>query len=322
MSFQDVRCTVAAVVHLGVGDELAEQHVDVGALAPQVVAEERRFGGGNHGVSAAVQQKDRSRRADAARARGESAGSSDAELLEVRHERRPQFLDGAVVDVVHVGPRRLRQHLRHLARLGERGVRLVHAHERQLRRQQKRLDPFAQARRPDRAARRRDRPAHTGSPRRRSRAADASRVPGPAAPRRWSGSASRAGRSPCPPNDRTNATLSRIDGRLAAEIDSPPAKLMPTMPTRAVGREVGPLRHPGHGVFDDVGRTRRDAIRLKIRQRHRHDFHAGACEVAWRAPSVEAPRCPSSGCQGRAAPCGVTSRRARTTAPARRRNES
>ena len=38
-------------------------------------------------------------------------------------------------------------------------------------------------------------------------------------------------RSPCPPNDITNATRSRIDSRPEATIDSPPEKLMPTIPT-------------------------------------------------------------------------------------------
>jgi hypothetical protein len=37
--------------------------------------------------------------------------------------------------------------------------------------------------------------------------------------------------SPCPPKESTKATLSLIDGRPAADVESPPAKLMPTMPT-------------------------------------------------------------------------------------------
>ena len=40
------------------------------------------------------------------------------------------------------------------------------------------------------------------------------------------------GRSPWPPNDSTNATRSRIDGRPAATTDSPPPKLIPMSPTR------------------------------------------------------------------------------------------
>ena len=36
-----------------------------------------------------------------------------------------------------------------------------------------------------------------------------------------------------------NATRSRIAGRPAAAIDSPPAKLMPTMPTRPSGARLG-----------------------------------------------------------------------------------
>ena len=40
------------------------------------------------------------------------------------------------------------------------------------------------------------------------------------------------GRSPCPPNDIANATLSLIDGRAAATIVRPPPKLIPIMPMR------------------------------------------------------------------------------------------
>ncbi len=89
---------------------------------------------------------------------GESAGSSDPNWLKVRHERGPQLAHRAVVDVVHEGPRGFGQLRGHVAGLGEHGVCLVHVHERQLRRQQKRFDALAQAARPDPAARRRDRP--------------------------------------------------------------------------------------------------------------------------------------------------------------------
>ena len=50
-------------------------------------------------------------------------------------------------------------------------------------------------------------------------------------------------------------------------------------PDPPVGREIGPRRHPDHGILDDVGRPWRDAIGLQIGQRHRHHFHAGAGQI-------------------------------------------
>ena len=166
---------------------------------------------------------------------GDSAGSLGAELVEERHERGPELVDGAVVHVVHERARRLGQRLRHLARLRERGVRLVHVDQRQLRGEQERLDALAQ---------RRDliggHDALIGEPieddrRRRSRAAGVSRARRPAAPRRWPDTASRAADRRGRRTTRRTRRWSRIAGRPAAEIDSPPAKLMPTMPTRPSG---------------------------------------------------------------------------------------
>ncbi len=68
------------------------------------------------------------------------------QLIEVRHERRPELADGAIVHIVHERARRFRHPLGHLSGLREHRVGLVHADQGELRGEEKRLDTVAQSR--------------------------------------------------------------------------------------------------------------------------------------------------------------------------------
>ena len=76
------------------------------------------------------------------------------------------------------------------------------------------------------------------------------------------------GRSPWPPSETTAVMRPSSDGRPAATSASPPLKLTPMTPTRSADGAAGRTREPAHGVFDDVRRLRRDAVRAEIGERN------------------------------------------------------
>ena len=86
-------------------------------------------------------------------------------------------------------------------------------------------------------------------------------------------------RSPCPPNDITNATRSRIESRPGGDDREAAGKADADDADLAVGAELRLLARPAHRVLDGVGDLRRDLESLQIRRGDGQHAVSGGREI-------------------------------------------